>query len=243
MAHSSRVIPAALLVLGGLAGTAFAQQLAAPKAPPSTSGTPQETPGTPWAPTEPGEEAASFPVFAVTGVEVLRSAHTPGVDILLVTGLASAAGWNGGELVPLRRAGPDQDVLDLLFVAQAPLESAPPTQYVPMQAVLPLPAGQTLKRVHVRSATNSVALSTLPGYAASKPPAEPCDPCVGKLLLPRGASAPTGVSPDDIVHEESLPPLARVVRPEDGFPDIRPNPNRLTLIVGEDGRIADAAWE
>jgi hypothetical protein len=51
------------------------------------------------------------------------------------------------------------------------------------------------------------------------------------------------VAASETVQEENLPAHARVVRPTDGIDDMRPNPNRLTLVIGEDGRIVDAVWE
>ena len=35
----------------------------------------------------------------------------------------------------------------------------------------------------------------------------------------------------------------RVIRPTDGIPNYVYDPNRLTLVLTEDGRIADAAWD
>ncbi len=46
-----------------------------------------------------------------------------------------------------------------------------------------------------------------------------------------------------MVREEDLPPDTRVLLPTDGIKDMRTNPNRLTVIVSEDGRIVDAIWE
>ena len=34
-----------------------------------------------------------------------------------------------------------------------------------------------------------------------------------------------------------------ILRPSDGIGDMRTNPNRLTILLGEDGRIVDAIWE
>jgi hypothetical protein len=34
-----------------------------------------------------------------------------------------------------------------------------------------------------------------------------------------------------------------VIKPHDGLPSYTVNPNRLTLVLTEDGRISDAAWD
>lgn len=188
------------------------------------------------------DTADTFPVLAVTSVEVLRSDHAPVTDVVLVHGLTSAEGWSEAQLIPLTRGG-SSDVLDLVLVAQAPQETAAPTHYEPTKAILPISPEHPYKAIRVRSATNSVMVKSFPGYAEAKAPPEPCSPCVGKLLLAKGAAMPNGVNAVDVVREDDLPPTARVVRPNDGIADMRPNPNRLTLVIGEDGRITDAEWE
>jgi hypothetical protein len=35
----------------------------------------------------------------------------------------------------------------------------------------------------------------------------------------------------------------RILKPTDGITDMRANPNRLTIVIGEDGRIVDAIWD
>jgi hypothetical protein len=232
------MIPAALLAAGSLigSGASFAQQ---PREPARAEAGPEAAP-----PEEAAAEVESFPILAITSVEVLRSTHAPVTDIVVVNGLTSADGWKGGELVPLRHGPSSDGVLDLVFMAEPPQESAAPTRYAPIQAILPLSSGHPFKAVRVRAATNSVLAHDLPGVAeARQQPAEPCKSCVGKLFVPKNAAPPAGVAAADVVREEDLPPVARVVHPDDGLADTRPNPNRLTIIIGEDGRIADAAWE
>jgi len=253
MAQLNRIFPAVLLALGSFVGggalgqTAGASHAAEPVRAPARAAAPVQPETAPPGGTASGDaadEAASFPVLAISSVEVMRSAHPPTTDVVLVDGLASSDGWEGGELVPLRHTPSADGVLDLVFVAHAPMESATPAHYAPIQATLVLTEGHPFTAVRVRSASNAVAVKGFPGYAqAAKAPAAACDPCIGKVLVAKGAAAPSGVPASDIVREESLPPLTRILRPEDGISDTGPNPNRLTIIVGESGRIVDAAWE
>ena len=107
MSKSSRVSPAMLLMLGGLiaAGPATFAQTS-----PQPLGTGQPPPPEEVSP----EEAEHFPVFAITGVEVLRSKIKPELDVVAVRGLASAEGWTDGELVPLTHGIPPDNVLNLV---------------------------------------------------------------------------------------------------------------------------------
>jgi hypothetical protein len=59
----------------------------------------------------------------------------------------------------------------------------------------------------------------------------------------KGGAAPAGVAADRIVREDDLPPNTRIIRSTDGIADVRHDPDRLTILVGEDGRIDDAVWE
>jgi hypothetical protein len=243
MTRFHSMILASFVVFGTVGGSSavFAQQHQDPA--PAQAAAPAPTPDT--APSEDAnEDNDRFPVLALTSVEILRSTHEPKLDVVVVDALASADGWTDGELVPLRRGGPAADgVLDLIFVAQPPQESAAPTGYTPIQAVMPLAAGHPFKAVRVRGATNSIVVRDLPGNAEAQPPAEPCKTCVGKLFVGKNGTVPAGATPGDIVREEDLPSNARVLRPGDGLASVQPDPNRLTLVLGEDGHIADAVWE
>ena len=236
MSHQRRMTFTSLMLLGSLGATAPAALAQAPQAPglAAQQGAPPH--GAP-------EEAEAFPIFAIASVEILRSAHAPVLDVVVVHGLASSEGWGNGELVPLSRGTPQDGVLDLIFVAEPPPESAAPTGYTPIQAVLALSPRHPFTAVRVRSATNSLQLHSFPGQATTKAPAEPCEHCLGKQFVARGAAAPAGVAAADIVHEESLPPKTRIIRPADGIGDMRPNPNRFTILLGTDNRIIDAVWE
>src|SRR5579862_9488542 len=109
MSLSNRMLRVALVALGGLAaagGIAIAQNAPPPSpgqgGPPSATAAPDATPQTANA----EEETASFPVFAVTSVEILRSAHTPSLAVIAVRGLTSSDGWEQGTLVPLTSGNP-----------------------------------------------------------------------------------------------------------------------------------------
>jgi hypothetical protein len=267
MSRFGRLTPIVLMMLGGVfaaGGAAVAQgvpapagvrapagvpaQAAAPKAaaPDAQAGAPGAQSGPETATPETSADAdtiESFPVLAITSVEILRSSHTPGVDVIVVGGVTSADGWTSGTLIPISRGTPADGVLDLVFEAQAPQESAATTGYAPINAILPLDAGHPYTAIRVRGASNTVMLKTLPGFVEVKSPSEACSPCIGKQFVAKGAAAPAGTPATEVVQEENLPAHARVVRPTDGIDDMRPNPNRLTLVIGEDGRIVDAVWE
>jgi hypothetical protein len=227
---------ATLLALGSLiiAAPAALAQTAPPATVPSGTGTPDEA----------GSDTADrFPVFAITGVEVLQSKLQPQIQVITVRGLTSADGWSDGELIPLTRGMPPDGVLDLVFVAAAPLESAAPTGYKPMHATLPLSTDFPVKAVRVRSATNSVLLKDLQGTAEATAPIEACTNCVGRHFVAKGAAAPSGMDESQVLHAENLPPNTRIIRATDGIADVNRNPDRLTILVGEDGRVVDAVWE
>ena len=45
------------------------------------------------------------------------------------------------------------------------------------------------------------------------------------------------------MREADLPWNLRVIKPTDGLPSYAFDPNRLTLVLSEDNRIVDAAWD
>lgn len=235
------------LGLGGLAlaGGAFAQTAPATNGGPPPAAQEAEHPPPENVPTDRGSRQDSMervPVFAITSVELLRSTHSPGLDVVAVRGVTSSDGWTSGTLVPLSQGTPVDGVLDLVLVAEPPADSVPPSGFAPILAVLPLSVDHPYKAIRVRGATNAVLMKQFPGYAEAAGPSSPCGPCVGKYFVARGA-APAGVPADAIVRQEDLPANTRVIGPSDGIADMRSNPNRLTIVVGEDGRIVDATWE
>jgi hypothetical protein len=189
------------------------------------------------------ESVESLPVLTIASVEVLRSPHSPSLDIVVARGLTSSEGWTDAMLVPLTRGTPADGVLDMVLVAEPPPDAAGAAGRSPIQAVLLLAPDHPFKAVRVRGASNAVTLRGMPGFAEAKASATVCDPCVGKNFLAKGATAPAGIAADQIVREEDLPPNTRVVRPNGGISDMHADPNRLTLVLGDDGRILDAVWE
>jgi hypothetical protein len=248
MPRPDRMLRVVIMTLGGLfAVGSLAEAQNAPAAAPSEAAaqpSPQEPQPGPGSAAQNGtpEEIESVPVFAVTSVEIIRSEHTPELQVVAARGLTSSNGWEEGKLVPLTSGTPADGVLDLAFVANAPADAMPPGSYAPIQAILPVP-DLPFKAVRVRGATNSVTLKDLHGYAEAKAPAGPCGPCVGKQFVAKGGSAPAGATAEQTVREEDLPANSRILRPSDGIGDMRTNPNRLTILLGEDGRIVDAIWE
>jgi hypothetical protein len=134
-------------------------------------------------------------------------------------------------------------MLELVLVAQAPLEAREATGFEAIEAIFPLEIGHPFKGVNVHSASDSVTLTQLPGYAEGKAVGEDCAKCVGKIFVAKGAAAPAGKSAAEVVKEEQLPPMTRVIKHSDGIPTADSNPNRLTLVLNKEGRITTAIWD
>jgi hypothetical protein len=49
----------------------------------------------------------------------------------------------------------------------------------------------------------------------------------GKLFVAKGAAVPTGKSASEVIKEEQLPPMSRIIKHSDGIPTANCNPNRL----------------
>jgi hypothetical protein len=233
------------LALAGMLGTAVAATANKTPAPAAEQGPGNAQPGSPGSdssgPNAP--QSNSAPVLHIQSVEIIRSAHEPALDVLRVRGVASTAGWEEAELVPLTRGVPADGVLQLVLVARAPTEVMDAKGFEIVEAIFPLEPDHPFKGVNVHSATDSVAVTQLPGYAESKLSAEDCSQCVGKTFVPRGAHGPAGVAETGLVHEEKLPAGARVVKHSDGISSAASDPNRLTLILGKDGKVAAAVWD
>ena len=217
---------------GQPAGQPGAQQGA-----PSAEGQPQSGEGPPW------------PVLVVTSVETLRSHIKGHLEIIRVRGLVTSGGWVEPHLLPITQGEPLDGVLDLIFQAHSPAGAEPLGPFMPVEAILPIESGHPYKAMRVRGSTNAVTLKTIPGYAeapgyeeaaAAK---EDCAKCMGKYFVAKGANPPAGVAADQIVREADLPWMLRVIKPTDGVPSYTFNPNQLTLVLSEDGRIVDAAWD
>jgi hypothetical protein len=187
---------------------------------------------------EAGDDAIK-PLFKVSSVELIRSTHAPELDIVRVRGLSSTENWSDPQLVAISR-GPSADgMLDLLFVARAPDDASSATKFGPMEAIFVIEPGHPYKGIRVRSATNTVKLSQLPGYAEAQGREVDCSNCVGKTFVPKGGSA----GGKDAVREEDLPASTRVLRENDGIRKLDTDPNRLTLILGPNDRIVEAFWD
>ena len=185
----------------------------------------------------------SAPVLRISSVEIVRTTHAPVLDIIRVRGLASSSGWEEGELVPLTRGVPADGMLHLIFIARAPSVAVDAGGFETIEAIFPLETDHPFKGVNVHSATDSVTVTSLPGYSEGKPAGEDCRKCVGKIFVAKGTSAPSGKSALELVREEQLPPITRVIGPADGIATADSNPNRLTLILNKEGRITTAVWE
>jgi hypothetical protein len=235
------------LALAGALGTVVAAPsatapLASAAAGKGPGGAPQSTYGADTNGPQTSEQG-SAPVLHIQSVEVIRSAHAPALDVLRVRGLASTGGWEEAELIPLTRGIPADGVLQLVLVARAPAQAMDANGFEVVEAIFPLEPAHPFKGVNVHSATDSLAVNELPGYAENKVAGEDCSHCVGKTFVPRGARAPSGKSDTELVHEEQLPAHTRVVKHTDGIPTADSDPNRLTLILGKDGRVAAAVWD
>jgi hypothetical protein len=185
----------------------------------------------------------SAPVLHITSVEIIRSAHAPFIDIIRVRGIVSSVGWEEAQLIPLSRGLPADGILELIMVARAPSEAADAKGFEEVEAIFPLEVNHPFKGVNVHSASDSVSVTQLPGYAEGKSTAEDCSKCVGKTFVAKGAATPAGKSASDLVREEQLPAATRIIRASEGIPSADSNPNRLTLILNKDGKITAAVWD
>ena len=230
------------------AGSASAQQPAAggapsaakPAGPPTGTAPPSGAQG---APPSAEEQGRPWPVILVTSAEVLRSPRAGGMDVVRARGLVTSSAWHSAHLLPINSGVGLDGVLELIFQATPPTTPSPLEAFMPIEALLPIAEGHPYKAIRVRSGTNAITLKTLPGYAELKAPENDCAKCLGKYFLAKGATPPAGVAAGDIVREADLPWVLRIIRPTDGIADYIADPNRLTLILSEDGKIADAAWD
>jgi hypothetical protein len=204
-------------------------------APPAQGGAPGYQGATP------ATEGPPWPIVFVASVELLRSKD--GRDIVLARGLVTSKGWSQPNLIPINQGAPIDGVLDLLFEAASPATPAGLGEFMEIDALLPLGHQHPYKAIRVRSAANALTLKQLPGYAEVKKLKNDCSNCLGKYFVAKGGTAPAGVAADNILKEEDLLWEVRVIKPNQGIPSYTVNPNRLTLVLTEDGRISDAAWD
>ena len=181
-----------------------------------------------------------LPVLYVTGVEVLRTSTEPKLDIVRVTGLTSSQGWSAPQLVPTFWGKPFDDVLDLQFIATAPLQSQAAEGFIPIGAVFTLGEAHPFRGVRVRASENTIEVKQLPGAKQASVTADSCKDCIGKKFAERGQAA---AGQAGIVRQEDLPKILRWIIPTRGIRGITHNPNRLNLILGDDNTIVQAYWE
>ena len=189
------------------------------------------------------EVGRPYPIAFVTSVELLRSDRTGGLDIIRARGLVTSGAWIEPHVLPISQGQRSDGVLDLIFQARAPGQAMNVGPFMVVEALLPVANGHPYKSIRVRSGTNAVTLKTLPGFIEAAAPKQDCAQCVGKVFQARGATAPAGVAAGDIVKEEDIPYRLRVIKPTDGIAHYDIDPNRLTLVLGEDNKIVDAGWD
>jgi hypothetical protein len=246
MTRSKLLSFASLLAATLLSAPAFSQQQQSgpPQGqqgspPPGYAGGPSSGPGA----AQPPGSGPPAPVLIVTSVEVLRSDRAGGMDIVRARGLVTSGLWSQPHLFPITQGQPLDGVLDLVFEASSPGTPASLGSFMPVEAILPVESGHPYKGVRIRGGSNVVALKTLPGYAETPAPKEDCAKCMGKYFIAKGANPPAGATADNSVREADLPYTLRIIKPTDGIASYTLDPNRLTLVLSEDGRIIDAAWD
>ena len=193
-------------------------------------------------PTAPGEtaQAMDLPVLYVTAAEVLRTATEPKLDIVRVTGLASSQGWSAPELVPTYAGKPFDGILDLELIATPPDQSQNATGFFPVDAIFPLEPGHPFKGVRVHASENAVTVRQIPGIGEASVNVNDCKDCTGKTFVGAG-QAQSGQQA--VVRADELPKALRLIRAPDGIRGADQDPNRLTLILDENGVIVEAFWE
>src|SRR5712692_3333257 len=203
-------IIAVIVIETGLVGAAFAQggQPAGQGAPAegyAQQGADQGAAGPAGA-----NRPLEVPVLYVTGIEVLRSAMEPKLDVIHVTGLVSSQGWTSPQLVPFFYGKPADDILDLQFIAASPQQSQKAEGFVPVSAMFTLEPGHPYKGVRVRAGANALAIKQIPGTAQETVKADDCKQCIGKKFGEKGKAA-AGTA--NVVREEDLPRGFRTIAP------------------------------
>jgi hypothetical protein len=240
----SKLFALASLIAAGLLGSAEAQQQQQPSAGGPPQGQQQGQQSYPG-PGQPGGTVGGppAPVVFVTSVEVLRSDRNGGLDVVRVRGLVTGQSWSQPHLIPITQGQPRDGMLDLIFQASAPAGAAGLGPFMPVEAILPVETGHPYKGVRVRGGNNAISLKAIPGFAEAPAPKEDCSKCIGKFFVAKGANPPAGAAADNTVREADLPYALRIIKPTDGIASYALEPNRLTLLLSEDGRIVDGAWD
>ena len=242
----SKFFALASVIAAGLLGSAQAQQQppAAGGPPPGQQQQGQQQSNAPY----PGQPAGTVggppaPVVFVTSVEVLRSDRAGGLDVVRVRGVVTGSSWSQPHLIPITQGQPRDGMLDLIFQASAPAGASGLGPFMTVEAILPVETGHPYKGVRVRGGNNAISLKAIPGYAETPAPKEDCAKCIGKFFVAKGANPPAGATAENTVREADLPYMLRIIKPTDGISTYTLEPNRLTLLLSEDGRIVDGAWD
>ena len=242
----SKFFALASVIAAGLLGSAQAQQQppAAGGPPPGQQQQGQQQSNAPY----PGQPAGAVggppsPVVFVTSVEVLRSDRAGGLDVVRVRGVVTGSSWSQPHLIPITQGQPRDGMLDLIFQASAPAGASGLGPFMTVEAILPVETGHPYKGVRVRGGSNAISLKAIPGYAETPAPKEDCAKCIGKFFVAKGANPPAGATAENTVREADLPYMLRIIKPTDGIASYTLEPNRLTLLLSEDGRIVDGAWD
>ena len=242
----SKLLALASLIAAGLLGSASQAQQQPPAAGGPPPGQPQQgqQSNMPYPGQPPGTVGGPpAPVVFVTSVEVLRSDRNGGLDVVRVRGLVTGSSWTQPHLIPITQGAPRDGMLDLIFQASAPAGAAGLGPFMPVEAILPVETGHPYKGVRVRGGNNAISLKAIPGFAEAPAPKEDCSKCIGKFFVAKGANPPAGATADNTVREADLPYTLRIIKPTDGIASYALDPNRLTLLLSEDGRIVDGAWD
>jgi hypothetical protein len=233
---------------GGLICIALAQtppsqvspQSASPSGAPAQAGAAEA-----MQPAEPAETAETnssteLPVLYVTSVEVVRTGIDPKLDIVVVRGLTGSAGWSDPQLVPTFSGKTYDDILDLQLIATEPEQSESAEGFVPIAAIFPLQEGHPFKGVRVHASENAIEVKQIPGSNQAAINVNGCSDCLGKKFVEKGQAAS---GQQGAVRQEDLPRVLRLVGRLGGISGTVQNPNRLTLILGDDNTIVGAFWE
>lgn len=242
----SKFLALASLIAAGLLGSASQAQQQPPAAggPPAGQQQGQQPSSAPYSGQPSGTVGGPpAPVVFVTSVEVLRSDRAGGLDVVRVRGVVTGSSWSQPHLIPITQGAPRDGMLDLIFQASAPAGAAGLGPFMTVEAILPVETGHPYKGVRVRGGNNAISLKTIPGYAEAPAPKEDCSKCIGKFFVAKGANPPAGATAENTVREADLPYTLRIIKPTDGIPSYALEPNRLTLLLSEDGRIVDGAWD
>jgi hypothetical protein len=181
-----------------------------------------------------------LPVLYVTSVEILQTASDPKVEVVSVTGLVSSDGWTFPQIVPTFAGRPFDGVVDLQFIATAPVQSRVASGFVNVSAVFPIEPAPGLTGVRVRGAENAISVLQVPGSNRNAVQVNDCKDCLGKRFAPSGQ---VHAGEQGVIRQEDLPKALRVIRPTDGIRGADQDPDRLTLITDENDIIVEAFWE